>query len=154
MNGLLIKHILITLFIYFPEALLTLCISLSLLGMKVGWRKIIPMGFVFGTIMYTVGVLTENYIVVILILYSLVTGGLKFMKIAELYEIAICTAITFSIVLMLEFTCLSILSLYMVINPITLENTPLRISVFAVQILLAIGIYHIIRYFKLSVFDE
>lgn len=154
MIALLTKHILLTLFIYIPEALLTLCIPLSLLGIKVDWRKIIPMGFIFGTVMYTVGILTENYIVVILILYSLVVSGLKFIKVAELYEIAICAAITFSIVLMLEFTCLSILALYIVINPITLQNTPLRIGVFTVQILFALGIYHIIRYYKLSIFDE
>ncbi|OIJ14502.1 hypothetical protein BKP35_06385 [Anaerobacillus arseniciselenatis] len=151
---MLTKHVLITMFIYIPEALLTLCIPLALLGVKVEWKKILPMGIVFGTVMYTVGVFTGNYIIVILVLYSLVVGGLKLIKAADFYEISICTAITFSIVLMLEYICLKILSLNMVIDPITLENTPLRISIFAVQILLALCIYHIIRNFKLSIFDE
>lgn len=148
-------HLLPIIFIYIPEALLTIYITCALLGVKVEWQWVMPMGMVYGTIMYTVGYLTGNYILVMLIHYCLVVSGLLILKISELYETAICTAITFSIVLMLEFICLNLISLAVDIHPkILVENIRLRIQVFAVQILLALGIYHVLRYLKLSIFDE
>ena len=124
-------HILPTLFIYMPESILTITITCALLGIKEEWKKIIPMGMLLGIEMHMTGFLTGSYILVMLIHYVFVVGGLTLLKVSGLYEIAICASIAFSIVLMLEFLCLSFWSLIIDIHPsLLMENPLLRIRVF------------------------
>lgn len=148
-------HILPIIFIYMPESLLTITITCALLGIKEDWKKIIPMGMLLGIEMHMIGYLTGSYILVMLIHYIFVVGGLKLLKVSGLYEIAICASIAFSIVLMLEFVCLSLWSLSIDMHPnLLMENPLLRIRVFAVQIIIALIINLLLKYLKLSIFDD
>lgn len=148
-------HILLIVFTYMPESLLTISITCALLGIKEEWKKIIPMGMLLGIEMHMTGYLTGSYILVMLIHYVFVVGGLTLMKVSGLYEIAICTSISFSIVLMLEFVCLSLWSLTIDMHPsLLMENPLLRIRVFAVQIIIALIINLLLKYYKLSIFED
>lgn len=148
-------HVLPIIFIYMPESLLTISITCALLGIKVNWKKIIPMGMLLGIEMYLTGYLTGNYILVMLIHFVFVVGGLKLLKVSELYESAICASIAFSIVLTLEFLCLSLWSLIIDMHPsLLMENPLLRIRLFAVQIIIALVINIMLKYYKLSIFGD
>lgn len=152
---MIMTHVLPIVFIYMPESILTITITLALIGIKVDWKKIIPMGMLLGLEMYFTGYYTGNYILVMLIHYCFVVAGLILLRVSGFYQIAICASITFSIVLMLEFLCLNLWALVIDISSqLMLENPILRIRLFAVQILIALTINILIKYFKLSIFDD
>lgn len=148
-------HVLPISFIYIPEAILTITITCALLGIKEDWKKLIPMGMLLGIEMYSVGYLTGSYILVMLVHYLFVVGGLNLLKVAGPYQIAICTSITFSIVLMLEYLCLSFWAISIDFHPnILMENPLLRIEIFAVQICLALGINVLLKKYRFSIFED
>lgn len=152
---MLLTHVLPTIFIYIPESILTITITCALLGIKEEWRKLIPMGVLLGIEMYSVGYLSGSYILVMLVHYVFVVGGLRILNVEGFYQIAICTSITFSIVLMLEYLCLSFLAFAVDIHPqILMENPVLRIEVFAVQICLALSINIVLKKSRLSIFGD